>query len=282
VTNRDGAIAVHARSRRRAPHVIYADRVRTVPVDEILAAIETAASQQPGGAIAFDGDGTLWAGDIGEDFFTALLARGLRDAAHDDLLREAAAEDLATDGGARKIAERIHLAYLAGHFPEERVCEIMTWAAAGWHRDELDAFSAEVIERIGLRERLHAEALRVIERVRRLGIDVHLVSASPRTIVEAAARTVGIEPAMAIAARERCDHAGVVLCAVEPPIPYGEGKVRRLRERIGRRPLYASFGDNAFDVPMLREAAHRIAIRPKQRLVDRAAEVPGLVVLAQE
>jgi phosphoserine phosphatase len=40
-------------------------------------------------------------------------------------------------------------------------------------------------------------------------------------------------------------------------------------------------GDNAFDVALLAASKTPIAIRPKPRLVDRAAEVPGLVVLAK-
>ncbi|NVL83953.1 haloacid dehalogenase-like hydrolase, partial [Escherichia coli] len=37
--------------------------------------------------------------------------------------------------------------------------------------------------------------------------------------------------------------------------------------------------DNAFDVPMLREARIPVAIRPKPRLVERASEIPNLLVL---
>lgn len=253
--------------------------MRTVKVTEVISAIDAAAANEPGGAIAFDGDGTLWAGDVGEDFFVALLDHGLHEDARPALAREAAAEKLEASGTAREIAHRIHQAYLAGSFPEERVCEIMTWAAAGWARAELDAFSARVVEKIGLGSRLHAEAIVVVEHARRVGIDVHVVSASPRAIVEQAARFVGVDPSMVLAARETCDEAGVVQCSVERPIPYGDGKVARLRERVGARALYAAFGDNAFDVPMLREARVPVAIRPKQRLLDRAREVRDLVML---
>ncbi len=251
-------------------------------MSDIAQSIEDAARSAPGGAIAFDGDGTLWSGDIGEDFFHALLEDGVHDAAHDALVREAAAENLDTSGGAVAVAHRIHAAYVAGTFSEERVCEIMTWVAAGRSRTALDRFCGEVVSAIKLRERLHDEAVRVVEHARRVGIEVFLVSASPRAIVEQAARVVGIELANTIAVREVCDDAGIVQTEVERPISYGPGKVTRLRERIGEgRPLYAAFGDNAFDVPMLRAAHLPVAIRPKARLVDRAHEVPALVVLAR-
>ncbi len=143
----------------------------------------------------------------------------------------------------------------------------------------MDEFCAAVVHAIGLPNRLHQEALRIIEFARAEQIDVHLVSASPRAIVEQAARLVGIDPSMVIAARECVDDLGIVQCSVERPIPYAEGKVAHLRKRLGARTLYAAFGDNAFDVPMLREARLPFAIRPKQRLIDRAHSVDGLMIL---
>lgn len=254
--------------------------MRTITVEEVIRAIDDARKRDPGGAIAFDGDGTLWAGDIGEDFFGALLERGVLDFARDALVREAREENIDTSGGPREIAHRIHLAYLGGTFPEERVCEIMAWAAAGRSRSELDAFSAEVIEAVGLRRRLHHEAIHVVEHAKRVGVEVFLVSASPRAIVQQAAKIVGIDVANTMAVHEACDDAGIVQCAVQRPIPYGEGKATHLRERLGPgRVLYAAFGDNAFDVPMLRAARLPVAIRPKARLLDRAADVPSLGVL---
>ncbi len=46
--------------------------------------------------------------------------------------------------------------------------------------------------------------------------------------------------------------------------------------------LCAAFGDNAFDVAMLSEARVPVAVRPKDRLRERAAEVAGLVEIAPE
>jgi phosphoserine phosphatase len=69
---------------------------------------------------------------------------------------------------------------------------------------------------------------------------------------------------------------------VHRPIPYGAGKVTRLRERVGRgRTLYAAFGDNAFDVAMLASAHVAVAVRPKARLRQEADAVPGIVELAR-
>jgi phosphoserine phosphatase len=252
-------------------------------VDEVVSRIEEHARREPGGAIVFDGDGTLWSGDVGDDFFDAVIDAGrLTDAARDALVLEARAEGLDDTGTASEIARRIHRAYLAHTFPEERCCEIMAWACVGWARVELDAFAARIVASLDLASRLHGEALAVARWARSRAIPVHLVSASPRAIVAQAARVVGLEAACVCSATELVDDAGIVRAAVDRPIPYGAGKVARLREKLGARALYAAFGDNAFDVAMLREARVPVAIRPKPRLLERAAagEVPGLVTLA--
>lgn len=230
--------------------------------------------------MAFDGDGTLWSGDVGEDFFGALLeSRRFAEAAVEPILAEARAEGIDASGDAAEVAHRIHQAYLAGTFPEERVCEIMTWAFAGWPRAEMEAFAEGVVASVDLRGRLHGEALSVVRWAKEEGLRVCLVSASPRAIVHAAARVVGVDLANVASATEQRSAGDVVLPAVERPIPYGAGKVAALRAMLGERPLYAAFGDNAFDVPMLREARVPVAIRPKPRLTERAAEVPGIVAL---
>ena len=71
-----------------------------------------------------------------------------------------------------------------------------------------------------------------------------------------------------------------MVAGVERPIPYGPGKVTRLREHLGaERSLYAAFGDNVFDVALLSTARVPVAVRPKPRLRAQAAQVPGLVEL---
>ena len=247
-------------------------------VDEVLLRIEEAERRAPGGAVAFDGDGTLWSGDVGEDFFAAAVASDrLTPLAREALAREAREHAVAVeeDLDAAALARRIHAAYMADAFPEERMCEIVTWVTAGWTVAELDAFCARVCEGLDLPSRLHPETIAVLRWADARAIPVHLVSASPRAIVAQAAKVVGIDPARIVAAREAVLGERVAPAAVRP-IPYGPGKVTRLREQLGPRPLHAAFGDNVFDAAMLREAAVPVAIRPKPRLVARAAEVPGL------
>jgi phosphatidylglycerophosphatase C len=255
--------------------------------DDVWTRIAEARAQLPPdtrarGVIATDADGTLWSGDVGDDLFHAFVERGtVHPPALEAMRREAREHALSDAGTGPEVARRVHEAYVQGRFPEERVCELMAWCFAGWTRDELAAFARETAAGAGLERRMHPEVLRILERARGAGLEVLLVSASPIAIVVAAGARAGFDADHTLAARSLWS-GDVMLPDVERPIPYGPGKVKHLRDRIGDRPLLAAFGDNAFDVAMLGIARVGVAVRPKPRLRDRAAEVPGLVELAPE
>lgn len=247
--------------------------------DQVWKRIE-AVARAGRGVIATDGDGTLWGGDVGEDLFHAFVGHGeVADPALEAMRREAREHGLSDAGSGPDVARRIYAAYLAGGFPEEPVYELMTWCFAGWTRDRVAAFAREVVDRCGVKSRLHREVLEVLARARAAGIPTLLVSASPVAIVTAAGAHAGFTVDQIVAAHPRFD-GEVMLADVERPIPYGPGKVSRLLERIGPDvALYAAFGDNAFDVPLLAGARIGVAVRPKPRLRERAHEVAGLVEL---
>jgi phosphatidylglycerophosphatase C len=254
------------------------------PSDRIIERIEAAVRAHPGGVLAFDGDGTLWSGDVGEDFFHGLVAHGdIREPARAMMDREAAEHGLTVGGTGKALAERIYSDYLAGRYPEERVCELMTWAFADWTRGEVDAFAAGIVAKVDLEPRFHPEVRKVLLWAERNGVEAFLVSASPHAIIEHSARLLGLDDAHVVAAMPCYDAADRMLPDVHRPIPYNAGKVANLRARIGAsRPLYAAFGDNAFDIALLSEAFVPVAVRPKPRLRERAAEVKMLVEIARE
>ncbi|HEX4448660.1 MAG TPA: haloacid dehalogenase-like hydrolase [Polyangiaceae bacterium] len=253
--------------------------------DDLWARIEVLVRELPGGVIATDGDGTLWGGDVGEDLFHAFLDHGHTEPPALDAFRQTARDhDLSDAGTGLEIARRIYAAYLGGGYPEERMCELMTWCFAGWTRKEMRSFARAVVDGGNLASRLHGEVHAVLEQARAAGVEAFLVSASPIAVVLEAGARVGFSEAQVVAAVPVYEGPGDddrMLANVERPIPYGPGKVHRLRERIGEsRLLYASFGDNAFDVALLGAARVAAAVRPKPRLRARAAEVTGLVELA--
>jgi len=251
--------------------------------DEVWARIEALAGVAGrAGVIATDGDGTLWSGDVGEDLFQGFIELGeVADPAMEALRREAREHALSDAGAGPDVARRIYAAYVEGRFPEERVCELMTWCFAGWTRDRVQAFARDVVDRCGLEARLHGEVLHVLDRARAAGIEAILVSASPVAVVAEAGACVGFTVDRVVAAHPRFE-GDVMLAEVERPIPYGPGKVSRLFERIGAgSTLLAAFGDNAFDVALLGSAPIGVAVRPKPRLRARAHEVAGLVELVE-
>ena len=260
----------------------YARGVEVWSADRVWARVESLAESDPGGAVAMDADGTLWSGDVGEDLFHAFVKHGRVEAPSLQAMRREARDHALSDAGSGPdIARRIYAAYVDGRFPEKRVCELMTWAFAGWTQSDVRAFARSVIDHAGLAARLHDEVLRVLERARAAAILVVIVSASPIDIVSEAALRIGFDEGDVVAARPRFE-GHVMLADVERPIPYAEGKVERLRQRIGStRALYAAFGDNAFDVALLASARLGVAVRPKARLRERAHEVPTIVELAR-
>jgi phosphatidylglycerophosphatase C len=252
--------------------------VETASIPQITERIANAQREAPGGVVAFDGDGTLWSGDVGEDFFHALVKNAdFRPSARAAMEADIAEFDLKISGSALDLARGLYAAYVDGRYPEERTCEMMTWACADWTRTEVDAFADKVVREGKLASRLHPEAIAVLEWARESKIDALLVSASPRPVVEAAGRVVGIDGAHVFAATPTYADSGVMLARAVRPIPYGPGKVTAIRGYAKERPLYAAFGDNVFDLAMLGEAKVGVAVRPKSRLRERAHEVSGIV-----
>jgi phosphoserine phosphatase len=144
------------------------------------------------------------------------------------------------------------------------------------------AFCRDVLTRRRHDAQVHPEALAILRWALSRGARVLVVSASPRDMVEEAVAHLQVDAANVLASTPHYDSASVMLAEIDHPIPYGPGKVRAIRAAIGGAPLYAAFGDNAFDVAMLKDARVPVAVRPKERLRERASEVRGIVELAAE
>ncbi len=242
---------------------------------------EAHARLGPRGLLAFDADGTLWEGDVGHDTFDALLAaRGVRDAAGPALVDEARRHGLPAEGAdATALARALYGAYAAGAYPEDRACAMMAWAFAGFRHDECEAFARDVIARAGLEGRLQAEVSPVLAWARSAGVDVWIVSASPRASVEAAARALGFDARKVIALTPAEAPDGTLLPRALEPLPYDQGKADLLRRATGGAPVLAAFGNGSFDAPMLWLAENPVAVRPSPALLERLASTPNALVL---
>lgn len=245
--------------------------------DEIVAEIRAVCASDPTAVVAFDGDGTLWGGDVGEDLFHHVLE-------HVEILEPAdrAARELARAHGieprdsAKATLQAMYQAYRADVFPEPEICELMAWCMAGYSRSRAEAVACAVHAQGEMDGRLRPEMRAVFEALRAANVETFVVSASPALIVEPVARSLGWDPAHVVALETRWNGDTLQPEAIHP-ITYDAGKVTNLRARIGARAVAAAFGDSGFDVPLLESARIRVAVHPKPALLARAPD--GTVVL---
>ncbi len=231
--------------------------------------------------IATDADGTLWSGDVGEDFYRAMVEQGdFREEALNELRGLNRELGLSTEGTGASLSRALFSAYEAGKFAESRCCAMIAALSAGWTTKELDAFCVALVEKENVRERLHDELVHVLTELARRGVKMVVVSASPVGIVRAgvAALNLPLDHVIAVTPELVGDRLGT---RIVDPMPYGEGKAQALQKEIEGRTCMAAFGDNAFDVPMLLHSKIPVAVRPKPRLLARAGEVPNLRTLTR-
>jgi len=240
--------------------------------------LERARVPGPAG-IAFDADGTLWAGDVGEDVFeTACDTEFVRDEPREGLERVCAAHGLPVNGSPSELARRIYAAYRNGQVDELLTCEVMTWSYAGHSPDDLVGFAREALAARKLVDRVRRALEPVFEFALREEIRTVVVSASPEVIVTEALRMAGI----AVSAMKGAQPAvsdGRIQPRLAGRVPYGPEKPVAGRELLSGHDWLGSFGDNAFDVEMLKAARIGVAVHPKPALVARLGELSNVVVL---
>lgn len=238
-----------------------------------------AARGSSGGVIAFDADGTLWSGDVGEDtFLGAVEAGALRQEALAALQRLALAYDLPRRREANAQALVLFDAYKAGQLPEREVCAMMAWAFAGWSVEALRELVDHLVSCAGFEGRRFDRVAQLVDWSRRLGLRTVIVSASPDFAVAAAAADLGFEPSD-IAACAVLISDSVLQPELIGPVPYGEHKVQALELLAPGERLLAAFGDNNFDLPLLKAASVGVAVYPKPALRELLPTAPELLTL---
>ncbi len=250
----------------------------SLSVDEVIQHLAEDHTGEPR-AIAFDGDGTLWAGDVGEDVFKfAVGARRIRDEALPALRAAAESHQVDPRGDACALCARLFDAYLGGAFPEPEICELMAWCYAGWSTDSVRELAREALEAAGIERRLTEELRPILDWARRNDVRTLVISASPQIVVEEAARAWRILPKHVIGARPALD-GNRIAPRMQAPLPYGEEKRRAGRNTLGETRWIAAFGDNVFDAHMLDAATLGVAVRPKESLCARLPALSNVRVL---
>ncbi len=248
-----------------------------VSSDEVIARL---GGDVPENAVlAFDADGTLWSGDIGIDTFETLLADAAIRAETLPALREQAQQSsLELRDDANEQARVLYEGYQRGLYAEELAFPMMAWAFAGYSPAELRAFATKVIDRVGLRGRLHGEVLPVIAWAKARAIPLYVVSASPSFVVRTAIDLLALPFADVFAMLPAMD-GDRIAPRIVPPVTYGAGKTAALQKGVPGTILLGGFGDSVFDLAMLNAARIRVAVRPKPELVRQASACPGLIEL---
>ena len=230
-------------------------------------------------ALAFDADGTLWSGDVGDDVFRYAVSRGLlREAARAEIERQAETRGFERFTDVNATAQRLFDGYLAGTYPERAICELMTWCYAGFTGVEMRELARAALEASSHAQRLHRELGPILQFARGRGLRTVVISASPRAVVELAASAWGFA-ASDIAASTPRIVSGVLAPEMDGELPYAAAKCVAGRALLGASHWLASFGDNVFDLEMLREAELGVAVRPKPALRARLTEIPGVLLL---
>lgn len=253
--------------------------VERVSVPELVSRLDALKGSAEHPVIVFDGDGTLWSGDVSEDVFHFAVGRKLlREEPRDELARVARAHGLSEAGSSSELAGRMFEAYAHGEFPERTVFELMTWCYAGHESAELARMAAEALELARLEARLHRSLEAVFELAERRGIRVVIVSASPDFIVELAAAKWNVRVGD-IAASRAARQGDRLLPILDGPIPYAETKVVHARRLFGDARWLAAFGDSTSDLPMMLAADLGVAVQPKPALMAELHRVPNAVLL---
>lgn len=244
-----------------------------------LAAARAALPREEDPVLAFDADGTLWSGDVGNDLFEALIAEeAVREEARAALLVEARAAGTLEDGSTTDIAQGLYRALAGGTYEEARAFAMMAWVFAGFSLAEAESFARRVVAARGLDARLHRFLSPVLAWAEAEKVPVWVVSASPRWIVEIGVALLGVPAHRVVAMTPRMQDGRIAAELAGRPV-YGDDKPVALREACPGGTLLGAFGDSSYDVPMLAASRVPVGVRPKAGLLARAAEVPSLVVV---
>lgn len=234
-------------------------------MDRVIEHMQQALGAGPG-VVAFDADGTLWSGDVGEDFFLFCVREGALKAEAGEALHALAQRfQIAEESDPNRQALVLYEAYLADKLPEREVCEMMAWALAGHAQDDLTGLIRRALDEAGLHRRRYRPIERAIAWAREHELVTLVISASPSYVVAAAAESLGFSTSQ-IAACEPGIANGILLPHLAHPLPYAEHKVSAAARLAPGVSLLAAFGDNSFDLAMLDAARVRVAVNPKPAL----------------
>jgi phosphoserine phosphatase len=199
---------------------------------------------------AFDCDGTLWSGDVGEGFFTWELKRGIVSEAIVKSMRARYAD------------------YKAGKVSEDDMCGEMVTMHKGMPESTLLRATSDYFEN-SFPGHIFPEMRELVERLQQGGCEVWAVSSSNEWLIRAGMKHFGIPDNRLLAASVEIDD-GIITDRIVR-LPSGPGKPRALRD-VDAKDIDAAFGNSRWDTEMLAMAKHAFAVNPNPDLEATARQ----------
>lgn len=200
---------------------------------------------------AFDCDGTLWSGDVGESFFDWELKSG-----------EVVSRDLDQPMRAR------HAAYKRGEVDETTMCGEMVTMHRGVSEAKLMNAANKFFDKYFV-SLIFPEMLELVRRLHERACEVWAVSSSNEWLIRAAMRHFAIPEDRVLAGKVQLENGIATDRLIR--LPSGPGKPQALREVAGKK-IDAAFGNSRWDADMLAIAEHPVAVNPNPDLEAMARE----------
>ncbi len=199
---------------------------------------------------AFDCDGTLWSGDVGEGFFDWELRDGY----------------LFGDGPSREILSRKwrdrYGAYKRGEVDETTMCGEMVTMHEGISAARMMEAATRFFDQFFVVQ-IFPEMQELVRRLEQTGCEIWAVSSSNEWVIRAGMKHFGIPEDHVLAAKVELD--GDLASNRLIRVPSGAGKPQALREVVGRE-IDAALGNSRWDTEMLALAKHAFAVNPNPDL----------------
>ncbi len=199
---------------------------------------------------AFDCDGTLWAGDAGEGFFSWEFERRM---VSDEIIAWARAR---------------YADYKAGKVSEDVMCGDMVTLHRGLKEADIERAAAEYFDQ-NIASQIFPEMRELVRRLHSAGCEIWAVSSTNEWVIRAAMKHFGIPRNRILAAAVEIENGVITDRLVR--IPSGIGKPRGIQEVVRRLPDVA-FGNSRWDAEMLKIAKTAFAVNPNPDLEAVARE----------
>jgi phosphoserine phosphatase len=200
---------------------------------------------------AFDCDGTLWLGDVGERFF-------------DWELRMA---EIVPASLGPAMRER-HAAYKRGEVDETAMCGEMVTMHRGVAELKLMDAAQRFFEEFFVAQ-IFPEMRELIRRLHQNGCEVWAVSSSNDWVIRAAMKHFAIPGNRVLAAKVEVENGVTTDRLIR--VPSGPGKPQALREVV-QKEIDVAFGNSRWDAEMLAMANYPVAVNPNPDLEAAARE----------